>query len=86
MKSNYNDFKASLKYDDNCDIVKLLKIQRKLDEGDINKEKIRSLISNLSEYEKNKIIQLYTKQINSLNNSINNYKYKIIKERKQLKV
>ena len=86
MKSIYDDFKNSLKCDSNYDIVKLLMIQRKIEQCKNNEQIISNLISGLTEQEKYKLIQLYTSQIGSLNNSINNYKNKIIRERKKIGV
>ena len=84
MMSIQGDFKNSLKYDSNYDIVKLFMIQRKIEQCKNNKQIISSLLFGLTEHERNKLVQLYTRQINSLNNSINNYKNKIIRERKNI--
>ena len=84
MESKYSDFKNSLKYIDHYDNVKLLMIQRKLEKYKNDKQIISNLLDGLTEYEKNNLIQLYTNQIKLLNNSITNYKDKIIKKRKQI--
>lgn len=77
-------FRESLKYEDNYDVVKLLSIQRILENGIVSKEKISEAIKELSEVEKRKIIQLYMQQIQFVKNSINNYRCKIISKRKIL--
>lgn len=79
-----NSFRESLKYEDNYDVVKLLSIQRILENGIVSKEKISEAIKELSEVEKRKIIQLYMQQIQFVKNSINNYRCKIISKRKIL--
>lgn len=84
MKSINGDSKNSLRYDSDYDFVKLLMIQRKIEQCKNNKQIISNLVSGLTWYEKNKLIQLYTSQICSLNNSVNNYKNKIIRERKMI--
>ena len=84
MKSINGDSKNSLRYDSDYDFVKLLMIQRKIEQCKNNKKVISNLVSGLTEHEKNKLIQLYTSQICSLNNSVNNYKNKIIRERKMI--
>ena len=66
------------------DIVTLFKIQREIDESNNDKEKIRAILSKLSQEEKKQIIEMYKKQINNLNDSIENYKNNIIKERKKI--
>ena len=84
MEPIYSDFKNFLRYDNDYDVAKLLMIQRKIEQFKNDKKIISNLLAGLTWYEKNKLIQLYTSQIGSLNNSINNYKHKIIKERKQI--
>lgn len=86
MKSIYGEFKNSLRCDYNYDIVKLLMIQRKIEQCKYNKQIISSLLFHLTEHERNRLVQLYTRQISSLNNSINNYKNKIIRVRKKIGV
>ena len=46
---------------------------------EINKENIYLLTKDLSKTQKNKLLEMYKEQINSLNININNYKRKIVK-------
>ncbi len=86
---NSNDLKAnnflnSIKYTEDPDKKKLLKIQEELEKIGINKKNAFLLTKDLSEIQKKKLLDLYEEQINSLNTNINNYKGKIIKIRKKL--
>ncbi len=86
---NSNDLKAnnflnSIKYTEDPDKKKLLKIQEELEKIGINKKNAFLLTKDLSEIQKKKLLDLYKEQINSLNTNINNYKGKIIKIRKKL--
>lgn len=84
MESQINSFRESLRYNEDCDVVKLLKIQGELEKDEINKTTINKLIKDLSECEKRKILQIYVNQIELLNDTINNYRCRIINERKRL--
>lgn len=84
MKSN--NFLNSLKYTEDPDKKCLLKIQKELERIGINKKNVFELTKELTEIQKKKLLELYKEQINSLNISINNYKGRIIKIRKSLKV
>lgn len=84
MESQINSFRESLRYNEGCDVVKLLKIQRELEKDEINKTTINKLIKDLSECEKRRILQMYVNQIELLNDAINNYRCRIINERKRL--
>jgi hypothetical protein len=83
MDLKNSEFRKSLKYETDYDMVKLLSIQRKIEANRNDEQIISKLISSLTKSEKDKLIQLYNSQILFLNNSINNYKNKIIKERKK---
>lgn len=84
MKSQIGCFRESLRYEENYNVLKLLKIQKELEKDEINKVTINKLINDLSECEKRMILQMYINQIELLNNAINNCKNKIIYERKKL--
>ena len=79
MSLKNSDFRNYLKYETDYDMVKILSIQRKIEENKNNEKIISKLLSNLTKSDKDKLIQLYNSQILSLNNSINNYKNKILK-------
>ena len=79
-----NNFLNSIKYTEDPDKKNLLKIQKELEKIGINKENALLLTKNLSKIQKNKLLNLYKEQIDSLNTSINNYKEKIIKIKKRL--
>ena len=83
MSLKNSDFRNYLKYETDYDMVKILSIQRKIEENKNNEKIISKLLSNLTKSDKDKLIQLYNSQILYLNNSINNYKNKILKERKK---
>ena len=78
-------FRKSLKYEIDYDMVKLLNIQRKIEQYKNDKNEISKLIARLNSDEKEKIIQLYKNQIVLLNNSLCNYKNKIEKIQMRLK-
>lgn len=78
-KREKNDFLNYIKYTEDSEKKELLKIQEKLEKMEINKENIYLLTKDLSKTQKNKLLEMYKEQINSLNININNYKRKIVK-------
>lgn len=82
--NNKNSFFKSIKFEKDPDIVKLLKIQDKLERRGINTENALELTKDLSEEQKQKLEKLYQDQINKLELSLENYKNKIISIRKKL--
>ncbi len=78
-KREKNDFFNYIKYTENPEKKELLKVQEKLEKMEINKENIYLLTKDLSKTQKNKLLEMYKEQINSLNININNYKKKIVK-------
>ena len=78
-KGEKNDFFNYIKYTENPEKKELLKVQEKLEKMEINKENIYLLTKDLSKTQKNKLLEMYKEQINSLNININNYKKKIVK-------
>lgn len=79
-KSFYN----LIKFDIDPDIELLLKIQNKLEKRGINKENAKLLTKDLSAEQKNKLENLYKKQIADYENSIKTYKNKILTIKKQI--
>ena len=79
-----NDFLKRIKYTEDPDKAKLLKIQDDLERKGINKENVIQLTKDLSELQKQKLESLYKEQIENYKLSINNSKNKILKIRKQL--
>lgn len=79
-----NDFFKRIKYTEDPDKAKLLKIQDDLERKGINKENVLQLTKNLSELQKQKLEILYKEQIDNYKLSINNSKNKILKIRQQL--
>lgn len=79
-KNNKNDnpFFKSIKFKEDPDKAMLLKIQDDFDKMDINKENAFKLTKDLSDIQKQKLEDLYKKQIEEYEISINNYKNKII--------
>lgn len=75
-----SDFLNSIRYVEDEDRKKLLRIQRKLEEN-INKENAYELTKDLSKAQKMKLLNLYQEQNDKLNQNINNYKDKILKIR-----
>ncbi len=79
-----NDFLKRIKYTEDPDKAKLLKIQDDLERKGINKENVIQLTKDLSELQKQKLESLYKEQIENYKLSINNSKNKILKIRQQL--
>ena len=79
-----NDFFKRIKYTEDPDKAKLLKIQNDLERKGINKENVIRLTKDLSELQKQKLEILYKEQIDNYKLSINNSKNKILKIRQQL--
>ena len=79
-----NDFFKRIKYTEDPDKAKLLKIQDDLEKKGINKENVIRLTKDLSELQKQKLEILYKEQIDNYKLSINNSKNKILKIRQQL--
>ena len=86
--SSNNDFKnsfiKSIKYDEDPDIAKLLKIQDELEKKGINEENVYELTKDLSDIQKGKLENLYKEQISNFENSIEVSKNKIMNIRKKL--
>lgn len=57
----------------------LLRIQDEIEEKGITPENVFELTKNLTESQKDLLKQLYIEQIENLNNSVENYKKKILK-------
>ncbi len=57
----------------------LLRIQDEIEEKGITPENVFELTKNLTESQKDLLKQLYIGQIENLNNSVENYKKKILK-------
>lgn len=64
---------------------KLLKIQEEIEKVGINKANIFELTKDLTQEQKQKLVNLYKKQIAEYEDSIQKYKNKIISIRKNLK-
>lgn len=83
-KDNKNSFFKSIKFDEDPDKAKLLKIQDELEKRGINARNAFELTKDLSEEQKQKLEKLYKDQIKEFELSIQNYKNKIISIRKKL--
>lgn len=79
-----NDFFNSLKYTEDPEEKKLLKIQEDLEKIGINQQNVYILTKELTEVQKEKLLQLYNVQINDLNTKIERLKSNIIKIRKRI--
>lgn len=77
MKENINNFKQSIKVEEDKERLRLLKLQDDFSKGYILEEEI-------SEEDVEKLHQLYDEQIEELNKSTENYKRKIMEIRKKL--
>ena len=80
-----NDFFKRIKYTEDPDKAKLLKIQDDLERKGINKENVIRLTKDLSELQKQKLEILNKEQIDNYKLSINNSKKKTLKIRQQVK-
>lgn len=79
-----NSFIKSIKYDEDPDIAKLLKIQDELEKKGINEANAYELTKDLSDIQKGKLENLYKEQISNFENSIEVSKNKIMNIRKKL--
>ena len=83
--SNKEDlFLKSIKFEEDPDTVKLLKIQDELERRGINAKNAFELTKDLSEEQKQKLETLYKEQIKKYKLSLENYKNKIISIRKKI--
>lgn len=83
-QNNKNLFLKSIKFEEDPDIVKLLKIQDELERRGINAKNAFELTKDLSEEKKQKLETLYRDQIKEFELSLQNYKNKITSIRKKL--
>ena len=81
---NKNLFLKNIKFEEDPDKAILLKIQDDLEKKGINEENAYNLTKNLTEIQKNKLLNLYEEQIEMYESSIKNYKNKILEIRKKL--
>lgn len=79
-----NDFFNSLKYTEDPEEKKLLKIQEDLEKIGINQKNAYNLTKELTEVQKEKLLQLYNVQIDSLNAKIERLRNDIIKIKKSI--
>lgn len=79
-----NDFFNSLKFTEDPEEKKLLKIQEDLEKIGINQKNAYNLTKELTEVQKEKLLQLYNVQINTLNTKIERLKSNIIKIKKSI--
>lgn len=75
---NKNNFKEEIKIEEDLEKKKLLDIQKKLEDGGITTELAEELTKDLTSEEKSNLLELYKTQINNLENSLQNYKRKIL--------
>ena len=73
------NFLESIKIFPDKEKEKLLRIQDEIEKNDITPEKVFELTKNLSVSQKSLLKKLYIEQIKNLNNSVENYKKKILK-------
>ncbi len=87
MKFNMNNinFKESIKIVPDKEKEMLLKIQDEIEKKGITLENVIELTKNLSDSQKKRLKQLYSKQIEDLNESTDNYKKKILNIKKSKK-
>lgn len=81
---NKNNFREEIKFEEDLEKKKLLEIQRKLEEGGMTIELATKLTKDLTNEEKNNLLELYKTQINELEESLKNYKKKILEIRKRV--
>lgn len=81
---NKNPFLKSVKFEEDPDKVMLLKIQDDLEIKGINGKNAYELTKNLSEVQKQKLLNLYEEQIKNYETSLKNHKAKILLIRKKL--
>jgi len=82
QRTDKTEFKEKIKFEEDFSIKKLLEIQRKLEEGGITLELASELTKDLTTEEKSKLLELYKFQINKLEESLKNYKRKILEIKK----
>lgn len=80
-EKNNKSFMKSIKYEEDEEKLKLLKIQEELEQKGISKKNIFNLTRGLSENQKQKLEDLYKVQIRELELSTENCKNKIISMR-----
>ena len=78
LDNKRNCFIERIKYD-NALNNKLLYTKIKIDDKKLSKEEKLELIKSLSQEEKKALEKMYDKQIDTLNNSLNIYKNKLLK-------
>lgn len=79
-----NKFKEAIKFEEDLEKKKLLYIQRKLEEGGMTVELATELTKDLTDEEKNNLLELYKTQITQLEQSLQNYKKRILAIRKKV--
>lgn len=84
IEKNNKSFLNEIKFEEDPDKQKLLKIQEELEQRGISKKNIFNLTKDLSENQKQKLEDLYKTQIREIEQSTENYKNKIISMRKKL--
>lgn len=82
--NNRNKFKEEIKFEEDLEKKKLLDIQRKLEEGGMTVELATELTKDLTNEEKNNLLELYKAQIKELEKSLQNYKKRILAIRKKV--
>lgn len=83
-EKNNKSFMNNIKFEEDKEKLKLLKIQEELEQKGISKKNIFNLTKGLSENQKQKLEDLYKIQIRELELSTENYKNKIISMRKNM--
>lgn len=83
QECNKNKFKEEIKFEEDLEKKKLLEIQKKLEQGGITVELAKELTNDLTDEEKNNLLELYKTQIEELEKSLENYKRKILAIRKK---
>ncbi len=78
------NFKEKIKFEEDLEKKKLLTIQRKLEKGGMTLELANKITKDLTSEEKLKLLELYKTQINDLEESLKNYKRKILEIRKKV--
>ena len=82
--NNKKNFKAEIKFEEDLEKKKLLDIQRKLEQGGMTVELATVLTKDLTNEEKNNLLELYKTQIKELEQSLQNYKKRILAIRKRV--
>lgn len=73
-----DNFKEKIKFEEDLEKKKLLEIQRRLEEGGMTLEVASELTRDLTSEEKSDLLELYKTQINKLEESLKNYKKRIL--------